>query len=31
MKDAYIFPTQEDGIRLFKRHLQGEVVMLNLL
>ena len=31
MKDAYIFPTQEDGICLFKRHLQGEVVMLNLL
>jgi len=31
MKQSYIFPTQDDGIRLFKRQLQGEVIMLNLL
>ncbi|MDQ8936521.1 DUF1330 domain-containing protein [Acinetobacter rudis] len=31
MKVNYLFPTQQNGISLFKRQLQGEVVMLNLL
>ncbi len=31
MMKTYIAPTQETGAALFKRNLQGEVIMLNLL
>lgn len=31
MQENYIFPTQKNGMSLFKRQLQGEVIMLNLL
>lgn len=31
MEQRYIDPTQEAGAALFSRHIEGEVVMLNLL
>jgi len=31
MNKTYISPTQETGAALFRRNLQGEVIMLNLL